>query len=169
MNLCADTYPYIRRLLGNAVVLGISEAIALMLSLLLGGIVRLAWKGEPMLANWMWYLLGAWAIGAYVARLLPGWGLGPVEELRRTFFLLTAAFATTTATLFWSKSAGITSRFTLTLGFLLSIILVPAIRLEVKRLLLSLNLWGYTRRHLRESFVIGKSRDGAQRRARTGL
>lgn len=122
--------------------LGISEAIALMLSLLLGGIVRLAWKGEPMLANWMWYLLGAWAIGAYVARLLPGWGLGPVEELRRTFFLLTAAFATTTATLFWSKSAGITSRFTLTLGFLLSIILVPAIRLEVKRLLLSLNLWG---------------------------
>lgn len=142
MNLSAATYPYIRRLLGNAIVLGISEAAALMLSLLLGGIVRLAWKGEPMLANWMWYLLGAWAIGAYVTRLLPGWGLGPVEELRRTFFLLTAAFATTTATLFWSKSAGITSRFTLTLGFLLGIILVPAIRLEVKRILLRFNLWG---------------------------
>lgn len=113
-----------------------------MLSLLLGGIVRLAWKGEPMLASWMWYLLGAWVIGAYVARLLPGWGLGPVEELRRTFFLLAAAFAATTAMLFWGKAAEITSRFTLTLGFLLSILLVPALRLEVKRIMLRLNLWG---------------------------
>lgn len=142
MKLDETTYPFVRRSIGNALILGTVEAAALMLSLLLGGIVRLAWKGEPMLANWMWYLLGAWAIGAYVARILPGWGLGPVEELRRTFFLLTAAFATTTATLFWSKSAEITSRFTLTLGFLLSIVLVPAVRLEVKRILLRLGWWG---------------------------
>lgn len=119
-----------------------AEAAALMLSLLLGGIVRLVWKGEPMLASWMWYLLAAWLIGAYVTRLLPGWGLGPVEELRRSFFVLTGAFATTTATLFWSKSAEITSRFTLTLGFLLSIFLVSLIRLEAKRLLIQLNRWG---------------------------
>ena len=122
--------------------MGAAEAAALLFSLLLGGFVRLVWKGEPMFATWMWYLLGAWLIGAYVARLLPGWGLGPVEELRRTIFLLAAVFTGTTAMLFWGKQAEVTSRFTLTLGFLLSVALVPAIRLEIKRILLSLGKWG---------------------------
>ena len=122
--------------------MGAAEAAALLFSLLLGGFVRLVWKGEPMFASWMWYLLGAWLIGAYVARLLPGWGLGPVEELRRTIFLLAAVFTGTTAMLFWGKQAEVTSRFTLTLGFLLSIVLVPAIRLEIKRILLSFEKWG---------------------------
>ncbi len=138
----SSSYSYARRFFLNAIALGLFEAIALMVSLLLGGIIRLAWKGEPMLANWMWYLLGAWSIGAYITRLLPGWGLGPVEELRRTFFLLTTVFTSTTAMLFWGKAAEITSRFTLTLGFLLSIFFVPLIRREVKRSLLLLNLWG---------------------------
>ncbi len=152
MNTNDDTYPFAKRAIGNAVALGVAEAAALLFALMLGGFVRLAWKGEPMLASWMWYLLGAWLVGAYVARLLPGWGLGPVEELRRTILLLAAVFAGTTAMLFWGKQAEATSRFTLTFGFLLSIALVPAIRLEIKRILLSLGRWGvpavvYGRQH----------------------
>lgn len=143
MNATPDiSFPYLRRSLLNAFVLGAAEASALIISLIAGGLVRTVWKGEPMLASWMAYLLGAWIIGAYVAKLLPGWGLGPVEELRRTFFLLVAVFAGTTAMLFWGKAAEITSRFTLTLGFLLSVVFVPAVRLEVKRLLLKLRSWG---------------------------
>lgn len=136
------SFPYLRRSLLNAVTIGTAEASALILSLFAGGFVRMVWKGEPMLASWMAYLLGAWIVGAYVAKLLPGWGLGPVEELRRTFFLLVAVFAGTTAMLFWGKAAEITSRFTLTLGFVLSVVFVPAIRLEMKRLLLKLDSWG---------------------------
>lgn len=116
--------------------------MALMLSLLAGGAIRTVLKGDPMLASWMAYLLGAWVIGAYVAKLLPGWGLGPVEELRRTFFLLLAVFSGTTAMLFWGKAAAATSRFTLTLGFLLSVVFVPLVRVEVKRALLKRNAWG---------------------------
>lgn len=143
MNATPDSpFPYLRRASLNALTLGAAEAAALILSLFVGGFIRMAWKGEPMLASWMAYLLGAWVIGAYVAKLLPGWGLGPVEELRRTFFLLVAVFAGTTAMLFWGKAAEITSRFTLTLGFLLSIVFVPAVRLEMKRILLKLHSWG---------------------------
>lgn len=142
MNNANASYPFARRSLSNALCLGLFESAALLLSLLLGGVIRLAWKGEPMLASWMWYLLGAWIIGAYIARLLPGWGLGPVEELRRTFFLLAGVFAATTAMLFWGKAAEATSRFTLTIGFFLSVVLVPAVRLEVKRILLRLGQWG---------------------------
>lgn len=167
------TYPFARRAISNAVILGAAEASTLLLSLFIGGFIRLAWKGEPMLASWMWYLLGAWCVGAYVARLLPGWGLGPVEELRRMFFLLAGVFAATTAMLFWGKAAEITSRFTLTVGFLLSIVLVPAVRLEVKRILLKLNRWGvpavlYGRAHavsvvtqaLRDERGLGYTPDG---------
>ncbi|HMP76438.1 MAG TPA: exopolysaccharide biosynthesis polyprenyl glycosylphosphotransferase [Kiritimatiellia bacterium] len=142
MNSEQQPYPYVRRALGNALALGIAEAGTLLFSLLLGGFIRFAWKGEPMLASWMAYLLGAWVIGAYVTKLLPGWGLGPVEELRRTFFLLVAVFAGTTAMLFWGKAAEVTSRFTLTVGFLLSCVLVPIVRLEIKRLLLRFDSWG---------------------------
>lgn len=141
-HLVETSFPYLRRSLMNGFFIGAGEAVALSLSLWLGGYVRHLLKGDPMLDSWMLYLLGAWVIGAYVAKLLPGWGLGPVEELRRTFFLLVTVFAGTTAMLFWGKAAEATSRFTLTVGFLLSVIVVPTIRTEIKRLLIHRNAWG---------------------------
>lgn len=136
------SFPLLRRTVNNAVVVGAIEAAALLGSLWLAGLLRTIWRGEPMFASWMFYLLGAWMIGAYVAKLLPGWGLGPVEELRRTVLLLVTVFAGTTAMLFWGKAAGETSRLTLTTGFLLSVVLVPLVRLEAKRALISAGKWG---------------------------
>jgi Undecaprenyl-phosphate galactose phosphotransferase WbaP len=140
----ADTrpFPYLRRAALNAAVMGATEASALMVSLMLGAFIRLLWKGSPMFASWMWYLILAWIIGAFAARLLPGWGLGPVEELRRTVLLLTGVFVGTTAMLFWGQAAEATSRFVLTTGFLFSLCLVPVARVQVKRLLLARNAWG---------------------------
>lgn len=135
-------FPLLRRTLSNAIVVGAIEATALLGSLWLAGLLRTIWRGEPMFVSWMFYLLGAWLVGAYVAKLLPGWGLGPVEELRRTVLLLVTVFAGTTAMLFWGKAAGETSRLTLTIGFLLSVVLVPLVRLEAKRALLSAGRWG---------------------------
>lgn len=134
--------PLFRRTLYNAVAIGLGEALILAGALMLGGLIRYFWKGEPMFATWMWYLVAAWVVGAYVAKLLPGWGLGPVEELRRTILVLVGVFAGTTAMLFWGKSAGETSRFTLTTGFLLSIVLIPLVRSQIKRLLIHRNGWG---------------------------
>lgn len=138
----AAPFPLMRRALMNASVLGIAEALTLAFSLMLGGFIRTLWKGDPMFASWMLYLVIAWVIGAAAVRLLPGWGLGPAEELRRTVMLLVTVFGGTTAMLFWGKAAGETSRFTLTTAFLISLVLVPAARLKVKRMMLDLNLWG---------------------------
>jgi Undecaprenyl-phosphate galactose phosphotransferase WbaP len=142
--LVADTRPFAfhRRLALNAIVLSIGEVTALMGSLMMGAAIRFVWKGDPMFASWMWILVAAWLVGAAVAKLLPGWGLGPVEELRRTVLLLVTVFAGTTVMLFWGKAGGETSRFTLTMGFLLSLALVPLLRLQMKRSLLLRNAWG---------------------------
>ncbi len=126
----------------NGMMMGVSEAAVVALSLFLGGFIRMTLKGDPMIASWMIYLVAAWIFGSFFMKLLPGWGLGPVEELRRTTLLLIGVFAATTAMLFWGKAAHETSRFTLTLGFLLCVIAVPLTRLQVKRFLIRRNLWG---------------------------
>lgn len=136
------TFPYAARLWFNALCVGGVQSLVLLASLLIAGLFRWALKGDPMVASWMPLLLGAWVLGALVARLLPGWGLGPVEELRRTVVILCIVFAGTTAMLFWGKVASETSRLTLTTGFLLSIVLVPLARARVKAVLLQAGRWG---------------------------
>jgi len=134
---------HLSRSLLNGSVLGLVEVSALALALLLGGLLRAYYvQGESMFAHWMWYLLLAWFAGSLAVRLLPGWGLGPVEELRRQVLLLCSVFGGTTALLFWGKAAEETSRLTLTLGFLLSLLLVPLARLQVKRFFLRNGNWG---------------------------
>src|SRR5262245_10086574 len=92
--LMADTRPFAfhRRLALNAFFIGLGEVTALTGSLLLSSLIRHVWKGDTMLATWMWILVAAWLVGAALAKLLPGWGLGPVEELRRTTILLASVF-----------------------------------------------------------------------------
>jgi Undecaprenyl-phosphate galactose phosphotransferase WbaP len=136
------SFSYTRRLLHNSMLLGGAESLVLVGSLFLGGLIRFLWKGDPMFANWMWYLVVGWLCGTVILRLVPGWGLGPAEELRRLVLLLVAVFGGTTAMLFWGKAAQETSRFTLTTGLALSVVLVPLVRLRVKRGLLRAGQWG---------------------------
>lgn len=137
----------------NGLVMGLGEALVISLSLVIGGFIRFVWKGDPMISSWMIYLVVAWVLGSFTMKLLPGWGLGPVEELRRTVMLLIGVFAGTTAMLFWGKAAHETSRFTLTLGFLISLVSVPLVRVQMKRFLIHRGLWGaptmiFTDRHI---------------------
>ncbi|MGH7818999.1 MAG: sugar transferase, partial [Candidatus Binatia bacterium] len=75
-------------------------------------------------------------------RLLPGWGLGAVEELRRTVLLLVGVFAATTTALFLLKRSEEISRMTVSLAFLASLPLLPYARIKSKTLLIRLRLWG---------------------------
>ncbi len=149
---------YAGRLAMNAVVMGIGEAMVISGSLVLGGFIRWAWKGSPMLASWMVVLVLAWVAGAFFAKLLPGWGLGPVEELRRSTLLIMGVFAASTIMVFWGKGAESTSRFTLTTGFLISVLLMPVVRIQIKRFLIQRNGWGipvvlYTDRNMADTIV----------------
>lgn len=141
-DLRQTAFPLLRRTLSNAAAMGFAEALALAICLFLGGLARAWWRGDPMFASWMIYLLIGWVLGTIVTRLIPGWGLGPAEELRRTVLLLIAVFGATIAMLFWGKTTGETSRFTLTTGFAFSLLLVPLTRTLVKRLLLTWGCWG---------------------------
>ena len=133
---------YHRRRLTNAAALGLGDGLALVAAMLLAGATRWWLIGEPMIPLWSLLLLPAWGLGAWMTRLLPGWGLGAVEELRRTMILLGVVFVGTAVVLFLSKQSETHSRLTLTLGYLLSIPLVPYARTLVKKGLIRSRLWG---------------------------
>jgi len=133
---------YHRKWLIDAFVMGVGDAVALLLAMLLAGAARLWLFGASLIPSWIWVLLVGWWTVAFVARLLPSWGMGVVEELRRTVIMLALLFGTAAVMLFLSKQSTETSRFTLTLGFLASVPLVPYIRMLVKRGLIATGRWG---------------------------
>jgi Undecaprenyl-phosphate galactose phosphotransferase WbaP len=75
-------------------------------------------------------------------KLLPSWGLGPVEELRRTVLLLLFVFGITAAGLFLGKSAEGTSRLTMVATLAASVVVVPFVRSRIKGILCSGGQWG---------------------------
>lgn len=133
---------YSWRRLHNVLVMAAGDALALTLALLAAGAVRMWWFGDPLIPSWIWYVLPIWWGGASLMRLLPSWGLGPVEELRRLTGLLFFVFASAAVVLFLSQQADSVSRLTLTLGLGFSLLTVPLVRLRVKRLLIAFGLWG---------------------------
>lgn len=95
-----------------------------------------------MVPTWLGLVVVAWVIGSWFMRLLPGWGLGAAEELKRQVLLLIGIFSMTTAAIFLSKASSEASRLTLGIGFFLAVLLLPLTRLQIKRLLIFFGLWG---------------------------
>ena len=120
----------------------LSDALALVVALLIAGGLRFWLLGAPLIPAWSWGLIPAWWGGAALIRLLPGWGLGPIEELRRLTFLLCIAYAGLAVALFLSKQGQDASRLTMILAFAFSSVTVPYLRIRAKRLLIALGLWG---------------------------
>ena len=136
------SFGFVQRKVINIMSMAAGDACALILSLLLAGTIRWYLKGDTMVPTWLGLITVAWWLGSYAMNLLPGWGLGAAEELRRQVTLLVAIFGITTAAIFLSKVGSEASRLTLTIGFVIGVFLVPLARLQVKRILLHLNLWG---------------------------
>ncbi len=139
----ANAFLYLqRRWLNSAAVLsGDLASIALCLS---GASALRMWliDGPFLLPDGGWLLFAVWSVGAASARLLPGWGEGAPEELRRIVMLLVADYGLFTAALFLGKQGDDTSRFVIAGAFLACLVLVPFVRFLVRRLLVARELWG---------------------------
>ena len=101
------------------------------------------WKdGGTMIPQWWWILIAVWIGGAFALNLLPGWGLGAVEELRRVTWLIGGVFSVIAITLFLGKIGGTESRFTITSAMLISGPLILVFRYISKNLLIRWGGWG---------------------------
>jgi lipopolysaccharide/colanic/teichoic acid biosynthesis glycosyltransferase len=97
----------------------------------------------------------AWGVGSTCVGLLPAWGLGSVEDLRRTVLVWITLFGLTTMVLFFWKAGADASRLTVTMGFLFSAPLLLASRVFVKKTLVGRQAWGIP------AVIYGAGRTGA--------
>jgi Undecaprenyl-phosphate galactose phosphotransferase WbaP len=132
---------YHRRLLHNTFWMVWSDTMVLLFSIVLSGYLRYLIKDYMPPSRGFW-IIPTWWIGAAAIRLLPGWGNGPVEELRRIQMLLLAVFAMAAAVLFLSKTADVTSRIKFLLMYVVSAPSLPLMRALTRRLLVRKEEWG---------------------------
>lgn len=133
---------YQRRRLENALVLAGMESLGLVFALLLAGGIRVVVFGSALIPIWSWILIPTWCVGGYMLRILPGWGMAAVEQLRRLTLLLGVTFGSATILMFAGGFADETSRLTLFLAFLFSMVTVPLGRSIAKSTLIKAGLWG---------------------------
>ncbi len=136
------SFVYLRHYFQNGFAIAAGDTFAIGLSLVLAGLIRFFFLGQHFDPAWSWYLIGVWGVGAMSFGLLPGWGLGPVEELRRISVLLLSLYFSLAVVLFFSKQINEASRLTYGLSTVFSLALVPVMRTWVKRLLIGKGLWG---------------------------
>ncbi|MEM1054072.1 MAG: exopolysaccharide biosynthesis polyprenyl glycosylphosphotransferase [Bacteroidota bacterium] len=136
-----------RRAALNAVGLGLAEGAALALCLALAGVIRLLWTGEPgLVVGAGWAVIPLYLAGMALWRMLPGWGLGAVEEFRRQTLTLVSAFVLAALGIWLAgtdpEARLVVSRLTLGLAGVLSLVLVPLARSQAKSWLIRREKWG---------------------------
>ena len=136
-----------RRWSGNAAALLAAETAALAVSLLLAGTVRQLLTGEAeMVIGPAWAVVPLYVSVAMAARLLPGWGLGAVEELRRVVLVLAGVFALAAVGMWLAHTnasgAQVSSRLALGLAGVFAVVLVPLARTKAKAALIRRDVWG---------------------------
>ena len=138
---------YARRVGVNVVALALAESLALAIAVGLAGILR-QWivGGDSWVVGAGWAVIPLYLVGSSMARLLPGWGLGVVEELRRVTLVLVGVYVLTLAGMWLSNTnvggGDTASRLTLGLSSVLAIGLVPFARSRAKAALIRLDRWG---------------------------
>ncbi len=154
------TATFAQRTAANAAALLATEVAVLGIALLLAGVIRQVALGEAsMVLGGAWVVIPLYVGGAALARLIPGYGLGAVEQLRRLCWTLLAVFGLTIVGIWLSgpEAAGghTSSRLTVGLAGAISLVGVPLARTMVKALLVRLNVWGVP------AVVYGAGRTGA--------
>jgi Undecaprenyl-phosphate galactose phosphotransferase WbaP len=127
--------------LHNGFMMFVGDGVSISLGLLLAGAVRVWLLDQALLPLWGWYLYPLWWGGAILMRIVPSWGLGPVEELRRMIILHMFVYTTTAVALLVSR-AGAGDFITLGISFAFSFACIPWLRIRIKRMMISADMWG---------------------------
>lgn len=128
--------------------------VALLVAGTLLGLWGVAWP-ESLANRAVLYLTLAWPAMAWREGLYPGYGLAPVDELRRSVMAaLQASLLVVLGSLLLQQVIGLPSGLVLLTG-LLSLVTLPVARAVAKRLLRILRLWG------RPVIVVGEEQEGA--------
>jgi Undecaprenyl-phosphate galactose phosphotransferase WbaP len=133
---------FYRRLGLNALAIMVVDALMISLSLGVANLILLWVRDVPFAISKGLLIIPAWALVSAVARLLPGWGMGAVDELRRIQGALFVLFAVGELVSFFSQVTLASSRIVFLLTYAFSAVLIPLVRASMRGLLIRMGLWG---------------------------
>lgn len=133
---------FFRTLTLNVVALFISDAAVLIAGLYLGDLIVHHIHGTPVSLRYSLAVIPVWWIGSLITRVVPAWGLGEVEELRRIQLLLVAVFALAGVAVFLSRGSIVPSRIAYLFSYMFGAVFIPLARLPFKNLLFKAGQWG---------------------------
>jgi Undecaprenyl-phosphate galactose phosphotransferase WbaP len=89
-----------------------------------------------------WLIVPAWVFVSAVTRLLPGWGIGVVDELRKIQGALSVMFAVVLAVSFFTRMTLASSRIVFLFTYLFCVAAVPLARALVRGIAIRFGNWG---------------------------
>jgi len=128
--------------LPNSLLLALSDGLVLFTALVFGNLLIYWFLGVPVSIKYSAMIIPAWWVGAAVAGLLPGWGLGEVEEVRRIEISLLVLFTLAAVVYFFSRERVLPSRIVYMASWGFSSVAMPVARWAVRSLLIWAGRWG---------------------------
>ncbi len=135
-------YSIHRKQMLDTLMLCLSDSAVLTAGLFFGNIILYLCFQTPVSIRYSMLIIPVWCAGVIIARAVPGWGLGAVEELRRIQLLLIVIFALAGVAYLFSRERVLPSRIVYTASYLFSACFMPLARVGIKKILLRLGWWG---------------------------
>ncbi len=133
---------FYRRVAGNALAIVVADAVVMAGALCLANLLLFWIRDIPFSVRYGLLIVPAWTVVSLVARLVPGWGLGVVDELRRIQHSLFMLFLTILLVSFFTKRVVAGSRIIFISTYVFSAILIPFARAFARSMIIRLGGWG---------------------------
>ena len=133
---------YYRRFVLNSMAIALSDALVVAGALCLGNLL-LWWINEiPFSIRNGFLIVPAWTVVSAIARLLPGWGMGVVDELRKIQGALLVMFTTVLVVSFFMRATIASSRIVFLFTYLFSAVVIPLARALTRGMVIRMGQWG---------------------------
>ncbi|MBU4460156.1 MAG: hypothetical protein KJ579_06280, partial [Verrucomicrobia bacterium] len=130
------------RMVANGICLLVSDTVVLLLGLVVGDAILEYLRGIPFTIDRGFAIIPVWWAGAVVMRIVPGWGMSPIDLLRRTEVLLAAIFGIVLLAAFLLRIGPGLSRISILLAYAVSAAGIPLARAMVRSILIRRRSWG---------------------------
>ncbi len=133
---------FIRRCFLNALVILLADTLVVAGSLCIANYLLLLINGVPFSVQNGFLIVPAWIVVASIARLVPSWGVGVVDELRRIQQALLILFTMVLFISFFTKITLSSSRIIFLFTYLFSAVLLPLVRALARGIVIRMGQWG---------------------------
>ncbi len=133
---------YYRRFAHNALSIALTDAIVVFMSVIIGKLVLLWVNDIPFGLGLAPLVSLVWVLVAVVARILPGWGLGVVDELRKIQGALFVMFTVVLVVSFLTRVSISSSRIVFLISYLISAVFIPLARAFTRGVIIRSGKWG---------------------------